>query len=480
MKNKGKNNKQAYFIGLKGVGMTMLAQFLKTQGWTVSGSDICDRFLTDAVLHRHGISVFSPFSAKNIPDKIDLIVHSSAFNAQNNSELEFITQHPEIFSNVSVLSYAEALGTEFNRYLGVAVCGSHGKTTTTAWLGYVLSRAGLSPNVLVGSNVEQFKGSGLSGTSRYLVAEVDEYQNKMRFFSPVGVLLNNVDYDHPDFFKTKAAYNNVFRQFIKKIPVTGWLVVNFDDKTALNLSHNCAGQVITYSLVNHQADYVATDLKISGARLFFKIIYQGRSQGEFYISLAGRHNVSNALAVAAASRQLGVSWLAIKKNLGGFKGTDRRCQVLGKYQGATIIDDYAHHPAEIKATLSALRAKWPHDRLITVFHPHTFSRTQALFSDFVTSFLDTDELIILDVYSSAREKATAGTLGTSRQLVAAISQFNKKKGRKQLVKAIPKIAQAATFLRSRLKPNDRLILMGAGDVFRLADQLLKKVEKKKI
>ena len=471
MKKKQRESRQAYFIGIKGVGMTMLAQFLKAQGWIVSGSDISDRFLTDAVLARLHIPVFSPFRPDNLPARPDLIIHSSAYSPENNVELQAVSKRPEDWAGAAVLSYAEALGQQFNRYRGVAVCGSHGKTTTTAWLGYVLSRAGLSPNVLVGSNVPQFKGSGLSGQSRYLVAEVDEYQDKMRFFSPFGVLLNNIDYDHPDFFKSKAAYTSVFRRFIRKIPASGWLVVNLDDRLAAQLAGQCSGRVVGYSLQKKQADYYAADWRLAGERVYFTIYYRGRRQGEFCSSLAGLHNIANALAVVAAARQLGVSWTAIRRHLGGFKGTDRRCQILGEYRGATIVDDYAHHPAEIQATLAGLRARWPQDRLIVVFHPHTYSRTQALFNDFVRSFPLADELIILDVYSSARESASAGNIDTSAELAQAVAAFNRAENIQQAVRAITTIEQAAAYLRPRLKPGDRLVLMGAGDVFRLAEKL---------
>lgn len=476
MKKKIKKNKSAYFIGIKGVGMTMLAQFFKSQGRLVSGSDISDKFLTDEVLRRHHIPVFSPFAAGNIPDNPDIIIYSSAFNSENNAELEFISAHKEKFSSVPVLSYAQALGLEFNRHRGIAVCGSHGKTTTTAWLGYVLARSGHDPNVLVGSRVPQFQGSGLSGRSPYLIAEVDEYQNKMRFFSPQGVVLNNIDYDHPDYFLTESSYVDVFRKFVKKIPAAGWLVVNNDDDKAKKLSRYCLGRVLTYGLDKKPswADYIASDLKLLGNHLSFHLYHRGRSRGKFMISLVGRHNVYNALAVIAAARQLGVSWKDISLHLPGFKGTARRCQVLGRYKGATIIDDYAHHPAEIKATLSALRERWPHSRLITVFHPHTFSRTKALFSDFVSSFSQSDELLILDVYSSARESSETEAKTVSCDLAAAISRFNRQAKAKQAVRAVSTIKQAASILKPRLKNGDKLILMGAGDVFRLAQLLLNK------
>jgi UDP-N-acetylmuramate--alanine ligase len=475
------NPKNIYLIGVKGVGMTMLAQFLAAQGHNISGSDIADTFMTDRVLRQSGIKVATPFAPKNIPTKLDLIIYSSAYNSQNNPELAFIENNPARFQGIRLLSYAAALGETFNEYYGVAVCGSHGKTTTSAWLGYVLWKAGKRPNVLVGSRVPQFKGSSLRGNGQYFVAEVDEYQNKLQYFKPQGVVLNNIDYDHPDFFKTKAAYAKVFADFVKKIPARGFLVINNRDQDSQKIKERCAGRVITYDFVAESsmdkvktsranADYLATNLKLKNGRQTFQLSYHGRRLGEFAISLWGEHNILNALAVIATARELKIPLTTIKKYLASFTGTERRAQTLGRYHGALIIDDYAHHPTEIQATLRGLRAHYPDKNLITVFHPHTFTRTKALFTDFVTSFSDADELLILDIYGSARE--TQGGVSSS-QLAAAIKRRNKEQKTPQDVRALGNIADAVRYLRLRLKANDVLLLMGAGDVFRLGEKLLK-------
>ena len=472
---KSAKNKNIYFIGIKGVGMTMLAQFLAGEGDKISGSDIADSFLTDKVLRASKIKVFSPFSAENVPIGSDLIVYSSAYNENNNPELAFIKDNPNLFKKMKILPYAAALGAIFNRHYGVAVCGSHGKTTTSAWLGYVLWRSGLKPKVLVGSRVPQFKGSSLNGASQYFIAETDEYQNKLRYFQPRGVILNNIDYDHPDFYKTKTSYAKAFSDFVKKIPAAGFLIVNNRDRESRRIKKYCRGQVISYDLVTGSygsgADYLAYDLRLEKGWQIFKLSYKDQDLGEFKISLWGEHNVLNALAVIAAARQQAVPLIALKKHLAGFKGTERRAQVLGRYAGALIIDDYAHHPTEIKATVYGLRQRYPANRIITVFHPHTFTRTKALFQDFVRSFADTDELIILDIYGSAREKKGGVS---SRGLAAAIDKANRQRGVKQSVRHIPTIAAASAYLRRRLAPADILLLMGAGDVFRIGAELLRK------
>ena len=432
--------------------MTMLAQFLAAQGNIVSGSDVPESFMTDKVLRRKKIKVFSPFAVKNIPAAAELIIYSTAYNPQNNPELAFIKDNPARFKKAKVLSYPEALGAIFNQYYGIAVCGSHGKTTTSAWLGYVLSRAGLEPNVLVGSYVPQFKGSSLIGKSKYFVAEVDEYQNKLKYFKPRGVVLNNIDYDHPDFFKNKKAYRQVFIDFIKKIPQDGWLVVNEDDPEAKAVAKFCRGRVVFYAAKNFTV-------------------------GNLKLSLPGRHNLYNAQAVMSAAYLLGVNPSKIEKYLASFTGTERRLQLLGKYRGAAVIDDYAHHPTEIKASLAAMRQKYPRQKIITVFHPHTFTRTKKFFKDFARSFAATDELIILDIYGSAREKQGGVS---SKQLAAEIIKVNKAVGKAkksgriiQTVKHIATMPEVIKYLKSKLKAGDVLLLMGAGDVFRIGEALLK-------
>jgi len=472
---KSAKNRNIYFIGIKGVGMTMLAQFLAAQGNKIYGSDIADVFLTDKVLRDAKIRVFSPFSPANIPVRLDLIIYSSAYNENNNVELAYIKNTPARFKNIPLLPYAAALGEVFNQYYGVSVCGSHGKTTTSAWLGYVLWKAGKQPNVLVGSRVPQFKGSSLKGGKKYFVAETDEYQNKLQYFKPRGVVLNNIDYDHPDFFKTKSAYTKVFADFLKKIPASGFLIINKKDIESQKIKKYCSGKVISYDLVTGVygagADYLAYDLRIVGGRQIFKLSYRGRDLGEFKISFWGDHNVLNALAVIAAARQLGVKDHDLKKHLLGFKGTERRAQILGSYNGALIIDDYAHHPTEIKTTLDGLRAHYPDKKIVAVFHPHTFTRTKALFDDFTRSFTAADKLIILDIYGSAREKQGGVS---SRQLEIAIKRFNRINKISHPVLYIPTIPAAASHLRATLKKSDLLLLIGAGDVFRIADKLLKK------
>jgi len=463
--------KSVYMIGIKGVGMTMLAQFLKEKGVAVSGSDTPEIFLTDKVLKKEKIKVAQGFSASNLPSEVDLIIYSSAYTPENNVELSALANQ----NKIKVLNYASALGEIFSRYEGVAVCGSHGKTTCSAWLGYVLWKANFKPNVLVGSSVPQFNGSSLVGESDLFVAEVDEYQNKLQYFSPSGVVLNNIDYDHPDFFKTKAEYRKVFADFVSKIPESGWLVANDNDKQVRDLYPLVKGWLLNYDLVKGEAQYqkrqgqvsfIAYNHYLKDGFQYFNV----NNLGEFKIKLLGCHNVYNALAVIAASYALGVEITEIKKHLAAFSGTTRRAQYLGDFKSVPIFDDYAHHPTEVKATLSAFKEAYPKKKLVAVFHPHTYTRTLALFDDFARSFSDADELIMIDIYGSARE-IQGGT--SSRELIAAIKAWNKEQGRRQTVVHQKDLASVEKYLREHLKPNDLLLLMGAGDIFRVGERLLK-------
>ncbi len=488
--NLNKINK-IYMIGIKGVGMTMLAQYFSAQGIEVFGSDIEEKFMTDKVLEKSRIRVIEKFDAKNIPDDADFIVYSTSYNAESNAEVK-----TALAGKIKVLTYAQALGEVFNQKYGIAVVGSHGKTTTTAWLGFVMREAGINPNVMVGASVPQFGGAALISPSDYLVIEADEYQNKFTNFNPKGVILNNIDYDHPDFFKDEKEYINIFIEFIKKIPKKGFLIANYDDPVIRKVAQvNCKGRVTTYA-INEVADYVAYDIKndnppnplyqggiakkaplIKGVGGFLDVkqyfkVKLGADEGErnelgdFSINLQGKHNISNALAVIVACIELGVELVDIRKYLSEFTGTARRMEVMGEFKGAAIIDDYAHHPTEIKATLAGARAVFQDRKIKVVFHPHTFTRTRALLNDFAESFGDADEVIVLDIYGSAREEQGG---------VSSADLVRKLKAQSSKLKAfhIPTLKQCEEYLRENAERGDVIILMGAGDVFRIGENLVK-------
>lgn len=467
--------KTIYMIGIKGVGMTMLAQFLAAKGHEVSGSDINEIFMSDAVLKKSKIKVIESFSENNIPKNADLIIYSTSYNANTNIEVKTALE-----SKIKTLTYAEALAKIFNTYFGIAITGSHGKTTTSAWLSFVLHKSGAKPNAMVGANVPQFNGNTLIGKSNYLVAEIDEYQNKLKYFEPNIVLLNNIDYDHPDFFPTKQSYTQVFTDFIKKIPKKGFLITNFDDliiKKTANV--NCNGTVVGYKILNKETDYqnnktnllyFAYDIKHHNGIQYFKVKTNNNDNlGDFKINLIGEHNIYNALAVIATCIELDIELVDIRKNLASFTGTTRRMQILGKFNNAIIIDDYAHHPTEITTTLQALRKLYNKKRLIVVFHPHTFTRTKAFFKEFINSFTKADIVLLIDIYGSAREEHGGVH---SKDFVRELQIINNKLQIKQDVKYIGALDDCEKYLRENIGSNDVVVLMGAGDIFRVGEKLI--------
>lgn len=450
-------------IGIKGVGMTMLAEFLAHEGYEISGSDVADKFMTDEVLKKAGIKVFENFATEHLDNQVDLVVYSTAYN-ESNIELKTALE-----KKYKVATFAETLGAVFNTHKGIAVCGSHGKTTVSAWLGFVLEGCGLEPNVMTGARVPQFNGAGLVGKSNLLVIEADEYQNKLQYFLPKVVVLNNIDYDHPDFFPDMESYEEVFAEFLAKLPKSGLLVANFDDSRVRRLAAGCAARVVSYGF-GKGVDYSISDAKQDYANQFFVLKLKTDDGitdiGNFRINLLGKHNIANAAAVVVTAIELGADLNDIRRSLEEFKGTARRLQTMGTFRGALILDDYAHHPTEIKTTLEGVRKKYPKKNLRVVFHPHTFSRTEALLNDFAGSFAKANEIIVLNIYASARE--AAGTI-SGQDVASAIAA---QAGSKQTVRYIATLDEVEDYLRATASGNDVIVLMGAGDVFRIGENLL--------
>ncbi len=457
--------KTIYMIGIKGVGMTMLAQFLAHEGYEIKGVDTAETFMTDQALAKARIQVYEGFSSDHLNDHYDLIIYSTAYNQENNLELKTALE-----KKLKIVTFAEALGAIFNTHYGIAVAGSHGKTTTTAWLGFVLNKIGLEPNCLVGAQVPQFDGACLAGKSNYLIIEADEYQNKLQYFNPKMILLNNIDYDHPDFFPTDEDYKKVFKDFIFKLPKSGVLIANYDDENIKEIITNSTDKkIISYGIKNN-AIYQAYDITWNNGKQFFKVKFNdeaGESDlGTFATIMPGQHSIYNALAVIAASIELNGELQLIRRALEEFSGTARRLQVLGEFQGAIIVDDYAHHPTEIKASLEAIKQKWPEKNLRVIFHPHTFSRTESLLAEFGKSFKQANEIVVLPIYSSAREKE--GTI--TNENVAAVIKNNLTQN--QTIMTVQSLVEAENYLRKTTKDNDLIILMGAGDVFRIGEKLI--------
>jgi len=451
-----------YFVGIKGSGMVALVEIFKKMGKEVVGADTDEKFFTDEILKKLEVKVYEGFSAENVQkeEKIDLVIYSTAYNFKDNPELRFIKE-----KGIPVLSYPEAIGLLMKEKFGIAVCGTHGKTTTTAMLALALKDAGFSPTAIVGSRINQIGSNALVGNSQYFIIEADEYQNKFLNYNPLAIILTSLDFDHPDFFRDFQSYEKTFVDFVKKIPPHGFLVAWGGSNSTLKVAKEASCEIILYDFFSEEKKQEVEKIFGNQTRKikFFDI------PSWLELKIPGKHNLLNAGAVLATCQKLKINQETVIKSLKNYQGTARRFELLGSFKGALIIDDYAHHPEEIKATLRAAKEKYPFKNIICVFHPHTFSRTEALMTEFSQSFDDCDELIVIDIYGSAREKK--GKI-TSADLVKKISNF------KSQVWHLPKISDAVSFLEKKLGSKDVLITMGAGNVNEVGQALVELGKKK--
>ncbi len=462
-------SKRIYLIGIKGAGMAALAELLLRSGVRVSGSDTEEVFYTDAVLAKLGIEVLQPFAASQVAMDADAYIYSTAYTRDNNPELAFA-----LGTGKPVISYPEALGLLSQSKLTLAVCGTHGKTTTSALLAHALAGAGLQPSAIVGSAIPAWGGGALAGNGQYLVIEADEYQDKLRHYHPFGIILTSVDWDHPDFFPSVRDYESVFTRFVARLPRHGVLVACGDQARVRVVAEASPAPVVYYGTHEDNAVRItgvevippASEAGRRGLRQSFSIEYLGEQRGPFELQLAGRHNAENAAAVIALFLHLKLPLDTLATSLASFSGTKRRFEALGEYRGALIYDDYAHHPDEIRTTVRAFRELFPERRLTIVFHPHTFTRTKALFEDFAEALSDADRIHMLDIYGSARE--TQGGV-SSQELVERINRVYPGKA----VYAPLREALLEELATSANK-EDLIVTMGAGDVWQIAEQLVRK------
>jgi UDP-N-acetylmuramate--alanine ligase len=449
------NPKHIHFVGIGGISMSALATIMLQRGWQVSGSDLRESALTKR-LQAAGAKITYSHTAANV-DGADIVIYTSAVKPEN-PELQRAQR-----LGIPIYARAELLGdlmAEAKR--GIAIAGSHGKTTTTAMVGVMLDLAGCEPTVLVGGELEAIHGNVKVGNGQFLVAEACEYFGNFLSLQPhIGVILN-IDADHLDYFQNLEQIKQTFRQFADLIPPEGALVACADDGNVRDILPGLACSVITYGLEPGMV-WQAREVKLRKGGSQFTVMHQGKDVGTVELNVPGLHNVQNALAAIAVGDLLQLPIAVATRNLTAYQGTHRRFDYQGNYHGADIYDDYAHHPSEIKATLAAAQTYGP-KRVICVFQPHTYTRTKALMQEFSQAFALADQVIITDIYA-AREKDTYGV--NSKQLAEQMQATHPHS------KHIGALAEAADYLRGELKPGDLLITMGAGDVYRIAQMLVK-------
>lgn len=451
------NPSHIYFVGIGGISMSGLAEILHQAGFTVSGSDWKSSAITQA-LEAKGISVKYGENAAHITPDIDCAVLTSAVK-DSNLEFQAIRE-----KEIPYLTRAQLLGQLMKNYkTSVAISGTHGKTTTTSMVSEILLRAGTNPTLSIGGILKTIGGNIRVGGKEYFVTEACEYTNSfLSFFPTVGIILN-IEEDHMDFFKDLADIRRSFHKFAGLLPADGCLIINADIPDYEEIIRGLSCKIVTYSSSDRPADYYPTDISYDNlGHPSFLLHGPGGKAAGFSLQVPGLHNVGNAIAAIALADYLSVDRAVTASALAGYTGTDRRFEYKGSVGGVTIIDDYAHHPTEITATLSAAQ-NYPHQKLWCVFQPHTYSRTKEFMKDFAKALSLADEIILADIYP-ARETDSLGI--SSENLQEEIKALGHE------CYYFPTFDEIENFLLENCIKGDLLITMGAGDVLKIGENLL--------
>ena len=451
-----------HFIGVGGIGMSGIARMLVREGKRVSGSDLRESDTTN-LLASEGLRIFIGQDAANLDDDLDLVVVTAAIKPDNPELVEARRR------GIPVEKYAEVLGRLMNDRRGIAVSGAAGKTTTTAMLVSILKAAGLDPNFVVGAAVGNLGGSSGVGAGDLFVVEACEYDRSFHNLHPHCAVINNVDEDHLDYYKGGLPeIIESFAQFARQVRPEGRLIINLDDKAARSAARIAGRAAETFSLDNRRADWSVASMHSMGGLYTFRLRHKGQEVGEFEMGIPGKHNVSNALAAIACARWAGVDYDAVRTALRDFHGADRRFQLVGEAGGATIIDDYAHHPTKIRVTLEAAREMFAGRRIWVIFQPHQHSRTRFLLKDFAASFGDADIVLVPDIFF-VRDTEEDRQAVTSNDLVREMEQYGRE------CHYLATFRDIEEHLAERLHEGDVIITMGAGDVYKVGQTVLRRL-----
>lgn len=456
-----RKTKHIHFVGIGGIGMSGIAELLLNLGYKVSGSDLHSSAITEN-LSRLGGVIYKGHKSEWM-EGADVVVTSSAISP-NNPE---VVQAKE--TNVPVIMRAEMLAElmRLKKY-GIAIAGSHGKTSTTSMVSWMLASAGLDPTIVIGGKVDALGGNAKMGGSEYLVAEADESDGSFLKLSPVVEVVTNIDLEHLDYYRDLDHIKSTFLEFIDKIPFYGAAIVCLDDVNIADILPAIKKRIITYGLTP-QADIYADDIAWQDGRISFTVKNATGKLGRISIAPPGIHNVYNALAAVCVGLELEISFEKIQTGLQGYAGVERRMQQKGEIGGITIVDDYGHHPTEIRATLEAIKQAWPQKRLVVLFQPHRYSRTKALFKEFQTCFHKADYLIMSDIYA-ASEEPIAGVTGES--LLAATKNHGQRHTR-----YIGELEKMAEEIIPMLQEGDLVLTLGAGNIVRVGEEILNLLQK---
>jgi len=444
-----------HFVGIGGIGMSGIAEVLLNLGYAVTGSDLHESDATRRLLSL-GAGVFVGHQEENLAGDPSVVVISTAVKYSNPEVLEARRRH------IPVIPRAEMLAELMRMKYGVAVAGSHGKTTTTSMIAAVLSSAGLDPTMVIGGRVHMLGTNAKMGAGEILVAEADESDGSFLLLSPTIAVVTNIDKEHMDFHQSMERLNESFLTFINQIPFYGLAVLCIDDANVHGLLPKVRKRFATYGL-SAEADFSAQDLQMSSGGVEFTTLHHGKPTGKVRLRLPGRHSATNALAAVAMAHELEIPFDQVKEALSSFTGIHRRFEVKGEPAGILVIDDYGHHPAEIRATIGAIRDSWKRP-LTVIFQPHRFTRTRDLFDEFLTAFEGADRLVLTEIYA-AGEDPIPGTNGE------ALYQAIKRKGHID-VEFVSDKNQIVPGLIGKLEPGDIALTLGAGDIYKVGESLV--------
>jgi len=458
-----KRSYHIHFVGIGGIGMSGIAELLLNLGHQVSGSDIQESEIT-----RRLETLGATISYTHQPEQVagaDAVVVSSAIDSDN----------PEVAAanidyHIPVIRRAEMLAELMRLKYAVLVAGAHGKTTTTSMVGTVMAEGGLDPTVIIGGRLNAWGTNAKLGQGDFVVAEADESDGTFLLYSPTISLVTNIDTEHLDFYKDLDQIKETFLEFINQVPFYGLNILCLEDENIQSLLPRIKKRVVTYGF-SAQADFQARDLAFDGLHVSYRAFYHEQELGKVNLPIPGRHNALNSLAAVAVGHELEIPFSAICRGLQEMTGVQRRFQIKGEVNGVTVIDDYGHHPTEIKAVLKTMALSFPGQRRFVLFQPHRYTRTHALFEDFTTAFYQSDVLIVTDIYA-ASEQAIPGV--HAEKLTVAIQEHGHGN-----VRYIPDHLALAPSLAEEVRQGDVVLTLGAGNIWLTGEALLEKLKERK-
>ena len=457
-------NEHWHFVGILGTGMRALARYASEKGIHITGSDVQRSPAMDELVKR-GINVQLDQEKAHFDDATNRVVISQAINEDN----------PEIVHaqrmGIEVVKYPELLGELMDLQPGIAVAGSHGKSTTSAMMAYVMQRAGLDPSYLMGAGVLQLQGGSDCGTGDYLVAEACEYKRSFLYMAPHIGVITNIDLEHTDYYYNLSDIQHAFCDFARQIDPDGHLILNADDPNSQAVRKAARGEAISYGIDEETATYRADRVWRAKKHTNFDLLYNGEKQERFSIKLYGTHNVYNALACIAACHRAGMGMSDIREHIESFQGAARRLQLLGEPWDVAILSDYAHHPKEIRASIAAAQQRFPNRRIFCVFQPHQFSRTRSMLPELADAFDEAWQTFVTDIYAARDSEADRRSV-TASDVVQRMNHIG------LTAHYVPEFRDIEELIVREVVPEDVVLVMGAGNIWQVARNIVPRIDQK--